>query len=80
MQNISLPPWKNARQNKKRSTVRKGNKMKKYILHWLDGTNETVEGDSIEDAFRRAGYGAGAIPALDYYELVSFSERCIAAF
>jgi len=44
--------------------------MKKYILHWLTGKTETVEGTSIADAFNRAGYGAGALPALDWYEEV----------
>ena len=42
--------------------------MKTYILHWLDGTTEKIEGNSISDAFTRAGYGAGALRALDYYE------------
>ena len=42
--------------------------MKNFILHWLDGTDEEVQGNSISDAFTRAGYGGGAIRALDYYE------------
>lgn len=42
--------------------------MKTYILHWLDGKTEEVHGTSIADAFARAGYGGGAIVALDYYE------------
>jgi hypothetical protein len=42
--------------------------MKTYILHWLDGKEEEVQGYDIADAFRRAGYGGGAINALDYYE------------
>ena len=42
--------------------------MKKYKLYWLDGTTEIVEGYDIADAFRRAGYGEGAIVILDYYE------------
>ena len=41
--------------------------MKKFILHWLDGTQEEVKGNDIADAFRRAGYGSGAIHALDWY-------------
>jgi hypothetical protein len=40
-----------------------------FILHWLDGTTEEVEGDTIKDAWTKAGLGAGALPALDYYEL-----------
>lgn len=42
--------------------------MKTFILHWLDGTTEKVYGNSIGNAFTNAGYGAGAIHALDYYE------------
>lgn len=43
---------------------------KTFILHWLDNRTETVYGESISDAFMRAGYGAGALRALDYYEEV----------
>lgn len=42
--------------------------MKTYILHWHDGTTEEVQGYSIAHAFTSAGYGAGALAALDYYE------------
>jgi len=43
-------------------------KIKKFKLHWLDGHTDIVEATSISDAFSKSGYGAGAIPALDYYE------------
>jgi hypothetical protein len=39
----------------------------KYELVWKDGSRNTVEGQDIEDAFTKAGFGAGAIPALDYF-------------
>ncbi len=42
--------------------------MKKFKLYWLGGSTEVIEGSDIADAFRRAGYGGGAINALDYYE------------
>lgn len=45
--------------------------MNEYKLHWLDGKVETVKGNSIADAFTRAGYGAGAMRALDWHEEVS---------
>lgn len=45
--------------------------MKKFKLHWLDGKEEIVEGQDIKDAFTLAGYGAGALSALDYYEEVT---------
>lgn len=42
--------------------------MKTFILHWLDGTEETIHGDSISDAFNKAGYDSGALRALDWYD------------
>lgn len=41
---------------------------KTFILHWFDRTTEKVNGDSISQAFMMAGYGAGALRALDYWE------------
>jgi hypothetical protein len=43
---------------------------KKFTLYWLDGETEEVEGYDIADAFRRAGYGGGALSALDYFKEV----------
>ena len=48
---------------------------KMFILHWLTGKEETVKGISISDAFTKAGYGYGALKALDYYEEVKTIER-----
>lgn len=45
-------------------------KIKTFILHWLNGKTEEVKGTTIADAFTNAGYGAGALGALDYYEEV----------
>jgi len=42
--------------------------MPKYILHWMDGSTSEVEGESCEDAMTKAGYGWGAMRALDYWE------------
>ena len=39
-----------------------------FIIHWLDGKVEEISGDNIADAFNKAGYGAGAVAAIDYYE------------
>lgn len=44
--------------------------MKTFILHWLTGKTEEVSGKSIVTAMTHAGYGGGAIRALDYYEEV----------
>ncbi len=41
--------------------------MQKYLIYWLDGKTEKVVGHDISDAFRRAGYGGGAMNAVDYY-------------
>ena len=42
--------------------------MPKYRFHWLDGSADEAEGYDVRDAFRHLGFGAGAIPALDYFE------------
>ena len=49
--------------------------MKTYILYWLDGKTEEVTGNSISDAFMRAGYGGGALAALDYYKEKQTDEQ-----
>lgn len=42
--------------------------MSKFILFWLDGKKEVIKGKDIADAFSRAGYGGGALRALDFYD------------
>ncbi len=42
--------------------------MKRFRIHWLDNTTQDVEGVDIVDACNRAGIGAGAVKAIDYYE------------
>lgn len=44
--------------------------MNRYAFHWLDGKVDIGEGVNVSDAFTRLGYGAGAVRALDYYEVV----------
>ncbi|QKY79990.1 hypothetical protein PQD13_gp78 [Gordonia phage Clawz] len=39
----------------------------KYTLFWLTGDAEIVDGPTPEDAMNRAGIGAGALPALDFW-------------
>jgi len=41
---------------------------KRFELRWNDGKTEIVEGNDIADACRRAGIGAGALPALNYWK------------
>lgn len=41
-----------------------------YTIYWLDGKKtvlSTKKGNSIADAFTEAGYGNGAIRAIDFY-------------
>lgn len=39
----------------------------KFTLYWLSGLREVIEGYDFADALRRAGYGNGALRALDFY-------------
>lgn len=41
--------------------------MKKFTLYWRDGKRQVVEGSDPADAMNRAGYGGGAVAALDFY-------------
>lgn len=41
--------------------------MKTFTLFWLTGDYEIIKGESISDAFRRSGYGGGALRALDFH-------------
>ena len=38
-----------------------------YTLYWRDGKSESVRGRDIADAMNRAGYGGGAVAALDFF-------------
>lgn len=40
--------------------------MTEFTFYWLDGEREVLSGNDVPDAFRRAGYGAGARFALDF--------------
>lgn len=44
--------------------------MKLFNIHWMDGKEEIVMGDTVQEAFRDAGIGGGAMSAVDYYEEV----------
>lgn len=39
-----------------------------YTVYWLDGKKSHLLGDSIEEAFQKAGYGLEAVFAADFYE------------
>ena len=41
--------------------------MTTFTLYWLDGAKTVCEGDTIQNAFTTAGFGQGAIKALDFY-------------
>ncbi len=38
-----------------------------FTVFWLDGERSVLEGSSIEEAFSGAGYGGGALAAVDFY-------------
>lgn len=41
---------------------------KYFTLYWLNGDRSIISGPSIERAFTAAGYGAGAVAAVDWYD------------
>jgi len=49
--------------------------MKTFILHWRTGKSETIDGEDIAQAINQAGYGRGALPALDYWEEVKKEKQ-----
>ena len=38
------------------------------MKYWRSGKKEIVKGKTIEDGLSKAGYGLGAVSALDFYE------------
>jgi len=49
--------------------------IKFFKLHWNPNNTEIIHGTSIADAFTKAGYGAGALRALDFHsETIPQSE------
>lgn len=41
--------------------------MERFTFYWLTGRRTMCEGATPQDALMRAGYGGGAIRALDFY-------------
>lgn len=48
--------------------------MEKFSLFWLTGAAEVVQGTDIADALTSAGYGAGAVAALDFHSKGDITE------
>lgn len=49
--------------------------MPQFKLHWLNSDEpEVVEGPTIAEAMTLAGYGNGAVRALDHYEEIKNAE------
>lgn len=42
--------------------------VRRWRIHWVDGRAEEIEGRTPAEAFSRAGIGACATPAINYYE------------
>lgn len=56
-------------------TQAKAEKLEKFTLYWKSGDREVVEGQTVEDAMTRAGYGGGSVPALDCWASGDDSDR-----
>ena len=41
--------------------------MKEFTIFWKDGKRDVLKGSDVANAFTRAGYGAGALGAVDFY-------------
>lgn len=48
--------------------------MKKYQFYWKDGIVSEGLGRDVADAFTRLGFGAGAMPAVDYWREMPASQ------
>jgi hypothetical protein len=42
--------------------------MRTFLIHWLTGDKETVDGRNIADALRNAGYNSNVIKDIDWYD------------
>lgn len=40
----------------------------KFTIYWKDGSRNVITGVTVEDAFTAAGYSAGAVSAIDWYD------------
>lgn len=47
----------------------------KYRFHWIDKKVQEFEGDNPADALNKAGYGQGALRALDYWEIIDLESQ-----
>jgi len=47
----------------------------KFRYYWFTGNVEILSGKDSADALNKAGYGAGALRALDYFEQVKDENR-----
>lgn len=50
-----------------------------FQLHWLNGEINRIKGETIQEACITAGYGSGAVRALDYYKEIDelpYNEKC----
>ena len=48
---------------------------KTFIFHWNDGSVDSGKGTSVSDAFMKLGFGAGAMGALDWWEVKDGSTQ-----
>lgn len=48
---------------------------KTFKIYWLTGKTEIVTGLDITDACNKAGIGAGAVKAIDWYEEIEEDKK-----
>lgn len=48
--------------------IQNNNTEKQYTVYWLSGERTVISGESISNAFMKAGYGGGAPIAIDWYD------------
>lgn len=60
---LELPKWND--QLEIRNSV--GESFNTYRIYWRDGSTACLKGRNEQDAFVRAGYGAGAMAAVDFF-------------
>lgn len=51
-----------------------GSERKSFAFYWLTGQREVLDGKNPTDALNHAGYGGGALRALDFWSVAEKDE------
>lgn len=71
LSNTSLVTTKYSTDGRSFETIKikhEGSIMKYFTIYWRHGTKSFIKGIDIADASKKAGIGAGAVPAIDWYK------------